>query len=113
MLSRVRALEQVDSQFQTAELYGPPDPETGVKSAVNGHAPTNGIGLSGHERAPVAGSDGRAKNGAGAFAATACCARLSSCLSGCMQSQHHVGFACEVFAPLCICATAQVLLHSL
>lgn len=58
---RVRA--QVDPQFQTVELYGPSDPETGAKSAMDSHT-ISGF-AEGTAKAARAGGSGHVKRSAG------------------------------------------------
>ncbi len=58
------ARAQSGDQFQTQELYGPSDPETGVKAAVSRPEDGPHKGCNGH--AVPARADGRAASSAGA-----------------------------------------------
>ena len=59
-----RVCAQVDPQFQTVELYGPSDPETGAKSAMDSQTP-NGGSAEGPAKAARAGGSGHVKRSAG------------------------------------------------
>ena len=74
--SGVRARAQSGDQFQTQELYGPSDPETGVKAAVSQPEGGPHKGCNGH--AVPARADSRAASGAGAARARGAWLRLGA-----------------------------------
>lgn len=95
----------MDPQFQTVELYGPSDPETGAKSAMDSQT-LNGGAAEGSAKAVRAGGSGHVKRSAGTNTTALLgfwCGWRVRCRKCCCQDLLECALSrAELYGPVCV-----------